>query len=819
MIAVLILTVSMPLTIQALTAQTTENIVEVEEYREEYTKHFLMPDGTYKAVTYDAPVHRMDENGVWQDIDNTMSESNVKNKQAFITSDERVVFSKKIDDTDNTVFELNENGCSIKLSFVEDEIKNTSAKLSNHAKKYEPQYTDDIETQYKKLKEIDNNTTVLYKNILKGIDLEYILSANDIKENIIIRKADRNEYSYTFRYELSGLGAKLNEDGSVSLYDVYSNAEKYIIPAPYMYDDAGEVSYDVAYTLNELGGGAYELTVTANADWINASERALPVTVDPTLYFQASYWDTYIDALNPSTPYGTASNLPLSSNSHVFMRHSIAGIPTNSNVISSELYVRYYYTVTSGNMVIGLYPATVSWNEYSHTYNVASEYTNLGISTSRVAYVSAPASSSITSSSPGTLTIDVTNWMKSLYAGTQANYGLVFKRISGSLSSVILKSYESGSATRAHYDVTYSTVEYAVDEGPCFIENLGSGKYIEIEGPSSYSGAIVQQWDFYAGNSQRWIVEHIAGSGGYSRIKSAYSNLYLGVDSNNTNFVKQYSAADVYSDECLMWRIDDTLFDSFTISNKATELGRSVLAVPNNSTANGTDLGQRDYTNDTNYFDEWKVHPTKDVSLIAYYHSNDTVDRSSYFDTILSYLGEIGYDNTFDNHNTVTNGLYKNDVLELMKYSKITLIRTHGGPTGIQITGGNNAIYLTRDEILLMPETTFEYSELIIYGACSTAEGGESANNMVSATVTAGARTVIGFQDPVEPGGCNKWCKKFFELYVDYYDDMTKNIEDVCIQTDNYMKTQFGYDGTAADGTWFSLERYVLAGEKSFSNR
>ena len=41
---------------------------EVEELREEDTKHFRLSDGSFVAVSYGLPVHYEDEDGQWQDI-------------------------------------------------------------------------------------------------------------------------------------------------------------------------------------------------------------------------------------------------------------------------------------------------------------------------------------------------------------------------------------------------------------------------------------------------------------------------------------------------------------------------------------------------------------------------------------------------------------------------------------------------------------------------------------------------------------------------------------------------------------------------------
>ena len=110
-------------------------------------------------------------------------------------------------------------------------------------------------------------------------------------------------------------------------------------------------------------------------------------------------------------------------------------------------------------------------------------------------------------------------------------------------------------------------------------------------------------------------------------------------------------------------------------------------------------------------------------------------------------------------------------------------------------------------------------SELVIYGVCSTAEGGKTAENIVSTTVAAGARTVIGFENSVYSIGCNRWCAKFFEYYQRHYNDSTVSIYDVCYYTDLYMQQDEYYEGYKADGTLISLANYVVAGEQDYPNR
>ena len=51
---------------------------EDESLREEYVKHFVMNDGTTQAVVYETQVHELDDNGTYQEIDNTLSDNDTE---------------------------------------------------------------------------------------------------------------------------------------------------------------------------------------------------------------------------------------------------------------------------------------------------------------------------------------------------------------------------------------------------------------------------------------------------------------------------------------------------------------------------------------------------------------------------------------------------------------------------------------------------------------------------------------------------------------------------------------------------------------------
>ena len=81
---------------------------------------------------------------------------------------------------------------------------------------------------------------------------------------------------------LQGLTPTLEADGSVLLRGA-DGEPVYEIPAPYLADADGATSLeDAAYKLERVSGG-YLLTVEADPEWMNAPERAYPVTLDPTI--------------------------------------------------------------------------------------------------------------------------------------------------------------------------------------------------------------------------------------------------------------------------------------------------------------------------------------------------------------------------------------------------------------------------------------------------------------------------------------------------------------------------------------------------------
>ena len=735
-------------------AYSSDVIVEDESLREENVKHFRMPDGSYTAVSYNKPVHRMDANGVWQDIDNSMTEAPVKNKQAFVTADGRTVFSKKINSNDPTVFELSENGYSIKVSFANADIKNTTAKLSNHAKKYTPTNADDIETQYKKLKTIDNNTTVAYKNLLKGMTLEYVLSANDIKENIIVEKTN-DSYAYTFIYELTGLTAVLNDDGSIVLLDETEQMPVYKIPAPYMYDANNATSDNVSYALSDLGNGTYELTVSADETWINSSERVFPVVIDPSIFLNIDAKDTYISSYAPNTNYGESEKLWVSSQETTFMNFGeLPRISKHATIHYATLTLRYYYYIATGSLTVGLHQAINDWNEYSLTWNTANEQQYMGISPFVFDTAELFASSAYTESSPGRAMMDVTALVQAWYAG-MPNYGMVIQYEGGTNSSVILTSRET--YTYSYFEITYAVDPLPIENGVYFLKNKQVDGCVQIEDgiSTNTTGAILELWKLDGDSDQKWVITYLH-NGYYKILSAASAQAITAPDSKPESITLEYYQASTNQ----MWQITDMGNGYHTLSPASDSSG--YMAVAEGIGSNGRNVKLRNAQSDNQ--DEWSICTPVDTSILLAIDDSDGWARDSYFSKTKTNL------QTAKNRKVCLTSTVKYtsesvvSMIDYLKSSDIFIIHTHGSKTSFKISN-TSPQSITMENIETVDLSNLS---LVLLLTCSAGEDFDSNHiadetpvNIIEQMVICGADTVVGFDETTLVIDCNLFAEEF----------------------------------------------------------
>ena len=336
-----------------LDEETNEIVVlrENEDLREANIKHFDLSNGISKAVMYSQAVHYLDENGKWIDINNTLA---LSGNEYSTNNKSEIKFANK--SGSNGLLSIKDGDYKIDLTPLDTnkvsvEIENPQ---ENNSRKF-----DDV----KKLSNLVSKAT--YKNIYDGIDLEYILTGNNIKENIIVN-SEQDNYVYTFELKLNKLNAEL-VDNSIALYDSDTGEKMYVIPAPYMYDSEGEVSQEVEYTLTKNNKWKYTLTVEASKEWINLEERSFPVTIDPTIIADTMVTDdcytSYQDA-NATMQYMIVGNFMGYKNVTSYINfQTIPTVPQGNKFVkaTSSVFVSYVDKPSDYTFLIGAYEAKTNW--------------------------------------------------------------------------------------------------------------------------------------------------------------------------------------------------------------------------------------------------------------------------------------------------------------------------------------------------------------------------------------------------------------------------------------------------------------------------
>ena len=189
---------------------TTANIVsEIEDKRDETTKHFRMDDGTIMAVNYGSPVHYKNSKGKWIEYNNSLIADD--DTLSAATADEAVCgFVNKKSDIDIKVAPDSRSEKMIHIGAKKGDIswkysgaKLSNAKVKNNNKKYKGN---------EKFTNVDKMTsTAKYENIYENVDLECIVSPTGVKENLILGNKDaQNEFEIV--YDIKGLTAKQIND-------------------------------------------------------------------------------------------------------------------------------------------------------------------------------------------------------------------------------------------------------------------------------------------------------------------------------------------------------------------------------------------------------------------------------------------------------------------------------------------------------------------------------------------------------------------------------------------------------------------------------
>lgn len=394
---------------------------EDTEKREENVKHFRMSDGTMQAAQYAEPVHFL-KDGVWTDYDNTLTEVDadaeenegrtlLKNKDLTNqTADYSVRLSKK---TNGKKFvRIEKDGYKLSWYYV-GANKSTAKVAKQSADDGDPTTLENL------------SSTVLYKDVFKSTNLEYIIGSTGLKENIIL-ESKKAPQEFTAEYKANGLTPVQVDDKAIELHAEDSTVI-YTVTAPFMTDADGAYSDGVTLTLESVKNNSFTVKISLDGAWLDAEDRAYPVTVDPALKTEQSVSNAqtaFVSAKYPNKCYLAAGSDDMGSlyvgNIDVFGRTEtyikftkLPDIGIGSKVVDARLLLglrkcEVGLQVNVKRLVNDWDEKTVTWNNGPYGEGIISDYLNFTPQTDVTHHQEA----------------EITDMVRGWYSGDYPNYGL-----------------------------------------------------------------------------------------------------------------------------------------------------------------------------------------------------------------------------------------------------------------------------------------------------------------------------------------------------------------------------------------------------------
>ena len=237
---------------------------------------------------------------------------------------------------------------------------------------------------------------ILYNQVYDGIDVQYTVLDDSVKEDIILRK-QTEQTSFAYELNIPGLKAEL-KDNQVYLYPEEKGIEdaEYILEAPSMEDAAGAVSFRITLNLEEKDGKQI-LTVLPDTEWLQSEEREYPVRIDPsTISIDRSQFSLIgVEQGSPNTTVGDnnypyvgyddgikSGNLADYGTAHMICRTFVkvnadfSVIPQDSKIDNATFSVSQRTNFSNGASQFGLYRVDEPWSiditwktqPYNHTF-------------------------------------------------------------------------------------------------------------------------------------------------------------------------------------------------------------------------------------------------------------------------------------------------------------------------------------------------------------------------------------------------------------------------------------------------------------------
>jgi RHS repeat-associated protein len=337
--------------------EPAERAREVVSERTANAKVFELEDGQFEAEFHADPIHYLDDDGNWAEIDTTVGNSA---REGFARGVTKNSFDSWFGERSDRLVRFQLGNRHVTLG------------LDGDRRSLDP--------------EIDGNT-VTYAGAFENADVVYTVGSAGLKEEIVLHEPPQdNEFSFTV--QMGGVEAREREDNSIGFYPIGGGDDDvpvFEIPAPFMFDDAddpespnGKVwSNDVTQEVSQRGANA-TVTLTADEEWLADPDRVYPVVVDPTIKIvpnPAAAQNAMVLETSPNNNYGDDPRLSVGTTNtgraRSYLKFDLSSIPAGTRIDSAvmRLYYDQVHTNNNHNVEIGAYRILEPWEQSTLTWN------------------------------------------------------------------------------------------------------------------------------------------------------------------------------------------------------------------------------------------------------------------------------------------------------------------------------------------------------------------------------------------------------------------------------------------------------------------
>ena len=314
-----------------------------------------------------------------------------------------------------------------------------------------------------------------------------------------------------------------------------------------------------------------------------------------------------------------------------------------------------------------------------------------------------------------------------------------------------------------------------LNQGRYFIENSEYKTFLQ---PSVISGnaseTSITQYAWSGTSAQEWDITHLGA--GYYKICSAVTGLALtlptgaAITGNVTLIQKQYQGSDYQK-----WRITEISNHQYVIKCKASEIASTDFVMASdsmqNNSAEGVNIQQREYTNDSVRSDEWNV------ALFTY--GLLTPGQSGYEEEATGLLNSINI-NIKDCHTIgeTAIGMSKEELFDILPRCNVFISMSHGSQSQEMQIKHNPDTYIEIDDIDSLENGSLCNVKLLVLMHCYLGADYANGDNIANAFAAKGVNVVISFPDKI---------RYFCELWIANLTDSIaqgNTIEDAILQAD-----------------------------------